>query len=124
MLLTFCLRAIRVEKYSKLLNHLKNKERNVSISVDERKIIVDVIAKRQSNRVIVCKPSDVSHVMQSQNPATVMFFAAVTSLGMVMPTYFIEAVLKNKHRRLFEDPENVLLPCIRENYDPSKVMLV
>ena len=62
--------------------------------------------------------------MQSKNPASVMVFAAVASDGKVMPSHFIEAGLKINTAEYLKILKDVLMPWIRRNYDPFKVMLV
>ena len=62
--------------------------------------------------------------MQSKNPASVMVFAAVASDGKVMPPHFIEAGLKINAAEYLKILKDVLMPWIRRNYDPFKVMLV
>ena len=62
--------------------------------------------------------------MQSKNPASVIVFAAVASDGKVMPPHFIEAGLKINIAGYLKILKDVLMPWIRRNYDPFKVMLV
>ena len=123
-LLTARSRAIRVERFPKLLDHLKNKGGHVRIFVDEKKFIVDEVANRQNTRVIACDPSDVRPMMQSKNPASVMVFAAVASDGRVMTPHFIKAGLKINTAEYLNILNDVLLPWIRRYYDATKVMLV
>lgn len=52
------------------------------------------------------------------------FFAANASDGKLMPPNFIAAGLKIHTEQCFNNLNDVLLPSIRENYDPNKVMLV
>ena len=123
-LLTARSKALRVERCPKLLNHLKHKGGHTRIFVDEKKFIVDEVPNRQNTRVVACDPSEVPPVMQSKNPASVMVFAAVASDGKVMPPHFVEAGLKINTSEYLKILNDVLLPWIRRNYDPTKVMLV
>ena len=84
-LLTGRSRAVRIEKYPKLLSRLKNKGGDNRIFVDEKKLIVNEVAIRQNTRVFACHPSDASPVRQNKNPASAMVLAAVASDGQVMP---------------------------------------
>ena len=117
-------RAIRIERYPKLLNHLKNKGGYVRIFVNEKKFILDEVANHQNTRVITCDPSDVYPVIQSKNPASVMVFAVVTSDRRVMPPHFIKAWLKINTAEYLNILNDISLPCIRRYYDTTKVMLV
>ena len=78
-LLTTRSRALRAERFPKLLNHLKHKGGHVRVFVDEKKFVVDEVANKQNTRIIAFDPSEVSPVMQIKNPASVMVFAAVGS---------------------------------------------
>ena len=117
-------RALRGERCPKLLNHLKHKGRHVRGFVDEKKFVVGEVANRQNTRVIAFDPSEVPPVMQSINSASVMFFAAVANDGKVMLPHFIEAGLKINTAEYLKILKDVLMPYIRRNYDPFKVMLV
>ena len=99
-------------------------ETHVRIFVDEKKFVVDEVANKQNTRIIAFDPSEVPPVMQSKNPASVMVFAAVASDGNVMPPHFIEAGVKINTAEYLKILKDVLMPWIRRNYDPSKVMLV
>ena len=59
--------------------------------VDGKKFVVDEVVNKQNTRIIAFDPSEVTPVMHSKNPASVMVFAAVASDGKVMPPHFIEA---------------------------------
>ena len=123
-LLTTRSRALRTERCPKLLNHLKYKGGHVRVFVDEKKFVVDEVANKQNTRIIAFDPSEVPPVMQSKNPASVMVFAAVASDGKVMPPHFIEVGLKINTTEFLKILKDVLMPWIRRNYDPFKVMLV
>lgn len=123
-LLTTRSRALRAERCPKLLNHLKHKGGHVRVFVDEKKFVVDEVANKQNTRILAFDPSEVPPVMQSKNPASVMVFAAVASDGNVMPPHFIEAGLKINTAEYLKILKDVLMPWIRRNYDPFKVMLV
>ncbi|KAF2352619.1 hypothetical protein FHG87_016621 [Trinorchestia longiramus] len=97
---------------------------HVRVFVDEKKFVVDEVANRRNTRVVAYDPSEVPPVMQSKNPASVMVFAAVASDGKVMPPHFIEAGLKINTAEYLKILKDVLMPWIRRNYDPFKVMLV
>ena len=62
--------------------------------------------------------------MQRKNPDSVMVFVTVASDGKVMPPHFIEAGLKINTAEYLKILKDVLMPWIRRNYDPFKVMLV
>ena len=62
--------------------------------------------------------------MQSKHPAFVMMFGAIASNGKVMPPHFIEAGLKINTVEYLKILEEVLLPWIKKNYDPMKVMFI
>ena len=123
-LLTTRSRALRAERCPKLLNHLKHKGGHVRVFVDEKKFVVDEVANRQNTRVIASDPSEGPPVMQSKNPASVMIFAAVASDGKVIPPHFIEEGLRINTAEYLKILKDVLMPWIRRNYDPFKVMLV
>ena len=74
--------------------------------------------------VIAFDLAGVPPVMQSKNPASVMVFAAVASDGKVMPSHFIKAGIKINTAEYLKIMKDVLMPWIRRNYDPFKVMLV
>ena len=122
-LLTICSRALRGEKCPKLLNHVKHKGGHVRVFVDKKKSVVDEVANRQNTRLIVFDPSDVIPVLQSKNPASVMVFAAVASDGKVLPPHFIKSGLKINTAECLKILKDVLMPWIRRNYGPFKVML-
>ena len=69
-----------------------------------KKIIVDNVANRKNPRIIACKPSNVSLVMQSKNRASVMIFAAVSCGDKVMPLHLIQTGLKINMEGVLEDP--------------------
>ena len=62
--------------------------------------------------------------MQSKNSASVMASAAIACDGKMMPHHFIEAGLKINTAEYLKILKDVLMPWIRRNYDPFKVMLV
>ena len=72
-LLTTRSRALRAERWPKLLNHLKHKGEHVRVFVDDKKFVVDEVANKQNTLIIAFDPSEVPPVMQSKNPASVMF---------------------------------------------------
>ena len=123
-LLTTRSRALIAERCPKLLNHLKHKGGHVRVFVDEKKFVVDEVANKQNTWIIAFDPSEVPPVMQSKNPASVKVFAAVASDGKVMPPHFIEAGLKIKAAEYLTILKDVLMPWIRRNYNPFRVMLV
>ena len=92
--------------------------------VDEKKFVVDEVSNKQNIRIVAFDPSEVPPVMQSINPASVMVFAAVASDGKMMPPHFIEAGLKINKAEYLEILKDILMPWIRRNYDPFKMMLV
>ena len=91
---------------------------------DEKKFVVDEVANKQNILIIAFNPSEVPPVMQSKNPASVMVFAAVASDGKVMPPHSSKRALKSTQREYLKILKDVLMPWIRRNYDPFKVMLV
>ena len=92
--------------------------------IDEKKFVVDEVARRQNTRVAAFDPSEDPSVMQSKNPTSVMVFAAFASDGKVMPPHFVEADLKINRAKYLKILKDVLMPLIRRNYDLFKVMLV
>ena len=122
-LLTTRSRAFRGERCPKLLNHLKHKGGHVCVFVDEKKFVVDEVANPQNTPVIAFGPWEVPSVMQSKNPASVIAFTAVASDN-VMPPHFIEASLKINTAEYLKILKDYLIPWIRRNYDPFKVMLI
>lgn len=123
-ILTAKSRAIRNERSLLLLNHLKHRGGDVRIFVDEKKFVVDEVSNRRNSRCIAKDSSCVPPVMESKFPASVMVFGAVASDGKVMPPHFIEAGLKINTVEYLKILEEVLLPWIKKNYDPMKVMFV
>ncbi|KAF2362962.1 Homeobox domain-like [Trinorchestia longiramus] len=99
-------------------------KRSVSRSTISRAVKEDLGMKSYNTRVVAYDPSEVPPVMQSKNLASVMVFAAVASYGKVMPPHFIEAGLKINTAEYLKILKDVLMPWIRRNYDPFKVMLV
>ena len=106
------------------MNYLKHKGGHVRVFVDEKKFVVDEVANCQNTRLVASDSSEVPPVMQSKNPASVMVFAAVASDGKIMPPHFIEACLEINTAEYLKILKDVLMPWIRRNYDPFKVMLV
>ena len=104
--------------------YLKHKGEHVRVFVYEKKFVVDEVANCQNTRAIAYDPSEVPPVMQSRNPASVMAFAAVASDGKVMLSHFIESGLKINTEKYLKILKDVLMPWIRRNCDPFKVMLV
>ena len=88
-LLTRRMKKLRRDRAPIIFNHIKNRGGEVRVFVDEKKFVVDEVANRRNSRVIASNPDDVSPVMNSKNPASVMVFGAVASDGRVMPPHFI-----------------------------------
>ena len=97
---------------------------NPSQSMDEKKFVVDEVANCRNSWFIAKDPSCVPPVMQSKHPASVMVFGVVASDGKVMPPYFIDAGLKINTAEYLKILKEVLLPWIKKNYDPMKVMFI
>ena len=53
-----------------------------------------------------------------------MVFGVVASNGKVMPPHFIDAGLKINTAEYLKILKEVLLPWIKKNYDPMKVMFI
>ena len=109
-ILTARLKEIRKEKSAFLLNHLKNCGGVVRFFVDEKKFVVDEVAKRRNSRVISLNLSEVSPIMQSKNSASVMLFGGIVSDGNVTPTHFIEVGLKINTVQYIKILERFVLP--------------
>ena len=112
------------ERSHLLLNHLKHKGGAVRIFVDETKFVVDEVANYRNSRFIAKDPSCVPPVMRSKHPAFVMVFGVVASDGKVMPPHFIDVGLKINTAEYLKILKEVLLPWIKKNYDPMKVMFI
>ena len=123
-ILTAKSKAIRKERSPLLLNHLKHHGGAICIFVDEKKFVVDGASNRRNSRFIAKDSSCVPPVMQSKHPASVMVFGAIASDGKVMPPHFIEVGLKINTAEYLKILEEVLLPWIKKNYDPIKVMFI
>ena len=119
-------RSIKIQKKRShlLLNHLKHKGGSVRIFVDEKKFVVDEVANHRNSQFIAKNPSCVPPVMQSKHPASVMVFGVVASDGKVMPPHFIDAGLKINTAEYLKILKEVLLPWIKKNYGPMKVMFI
>ena len=115
---------IRKERSHLLLNHLKHKGGSVRIFVDEKKFMVDEVANCRNSWFIAKDPSCVPPVMRSKHPASVMVFGVVASDGKVMPPHFIDAGLKINTAEYLKILKEVLLPWIKKNYDPIKVIFI
>ena len=115
---------IRKERSHLLLNHLKHKGGSVRIFVDEKKFVVDEVTNHRNSRFIAKDPSCVPPVMWSKHPASIMVFGVVASDGKVMPPHFIDAGLKINTAKYLKILKEFLLPWIKKNYDPIKVMFI
>ena len=78
----------------------------------------------RNSRIIAYNPSDVPPVVQSKHHASMMVFGAVASNSEVMPMHFIEAGLKVNTEEYLKILKEVLIPWIKKNYDPKKVMFI
>ena len=62
-------------------------------------------------------------MVQSKNPASVIVFVAVASDCKLMPPHFIKVCLKINSLVFLKILIDVLLPLIRGNFSPNKVMI-
>ncbi|XP_036361569.1 uncharacterized protein LOC118764672 [Octopus sinensis] len=93
-LLTAKAKAIRAERYPKLLSSIKHQRAGKLVFVNGKTFIVDAEVNRRNSRVIAYNPSDVPFVFETKNLVSVMVFGAVASDGSVMDLHFIESGLK------------------------------
>ena len=74
--------------------------------------------------LIATNPEEVSPVLRSKHPASVMVFGAVAGDGRVMPPHFVPAGLRIGANEYLTILEEVLLPRMEQHYSPDQVVLV
>ena len=115
-LLTQATKDRRLLNSTKFLNKLKHlKESNMLwFFSDEKNFCQDQAHNRQNHQWIAMCPNDVSKVMKTKCPNTVMVFGVISSNGDVMPLHLFEMGLTVNTEIYLQAMETVMLPWIKQ----------
>ena len=81
---------------------------------DEKNFCQDQAYNRQNHGWIAMYPNDVSRVMKTKFPNTVMVFGVISSDGDVMPPHIFETCLRVDNEIYLQVMETVVLPWIKQ----------
>ena len=124
-LITNKIKIMRAERCRKLLSFIKRHGPGKTfVFVDEKNFVVDAEVNRRNSRVIGYSPSDVTPVLQTKHPASVMVFGAAASDGGVMDPHFIEAGVKIGTKEYVDILRNVLILWLEQKFDLNNVILI